>query len=42
MLGRVCGGQINPISTGTHFYLKICVRLDNFIDIRKGLWRSED
>ncbi|MPC64225.1 hypothetical protein E2C01_058336 [Portunus trituberculatus] len=25
-----------------HFYLEIWVRLDHFIDIRKGLWRSED
>ncbi|MPC76003.1 hypothetical protein E2C01_070404 [Portunus trituberculatus] len=33
---------INPFSTESHFYLEICVRLDHFIDIRKGLWRSED
>ncbi|MPC76149.1 hypothetical protein E2C01_070554 [Portunus trituberculatus] len=25
-----------------HFYLEICVPLDHFIDISKGLWRSED
>ncbi|MPC11558.1 hypothetical protein E2C01_004225 [Portunus trituberculatus] len=31
-----------PFSTGTHFYLEICVRLDHFTDIRKGLWRPED
>ncbi|MPC10138.1 hypothetical protein E2C01_002767 [Portunus trituberculatus] len=30
----------NPFSTGTHFYLEICVRLDHFIDIRKGLRSS--
>ncbi|MPC29868.1 hypothetical protein E2C01_023120 [Portunus trituberculatus] len=29
-------------ATKTHFYLEICVRLDHFIDNRKGLWRSED
>ncbi|MPC98569.1 hypothetical protein E2C01_093943 [Portunus trituberculatus] len=29
-------------NTGSHFYLEICVRLDHFIDIREGLWRSED
>ncbi|MPC86258.1 hypothetical protein E2C01_081081 [Portunus trituberculatus] len=29
-------------NTGKHFYLEICVRLDHFIDISKGLWRSED
>ncbi|MPC81876.1 hypothetical protein E2C01_076514 [Portunus trituberculatus] len=22
-----------------HFYLQICVRLDHFSDITKGLWR---
>ncbi|MPD05854.1 hypothetical protein E2C01_101623 [Portunus trituberculatus] len=33
---------VNPFSTGTHFYLEICVRLGHFIDIRNGLWRSED
>ncbi|MPC10841.1 hypothetical protein E2C01_003485 [Portunus trituberculatus] len=33
---------LNPFDTGTHFYLEICVQLDHFIDIRKGLWRSED
>ncbi|MPC88744.1 hypothetical protein E2C01_083663 [Portunus trituberculatus] len=33
---------MKPFSTGTHFYLGICVRLDHFIDIRKSLWRSED
>ncbi|MPC15370.1 hypothetical protein E2C01_008156 [Portunus trituberculatus] len=33
---------INPFNTATHFYHEICVRLDHFIDIRKGLWRSED
>ncbi|MPC64880.1 hypothetical protein E2C01_059002 [Portunus trituberculatus] len=33
---------INPFNTGTHFYLEICVRLEHFNDIRKGLWRSED
>ncbi|MPC55397.1 hypothetical protein E2C01_049332 [Portunus trituberculatus] len=26
--------NFNLFSTGTHFYLEICVRLDNFIDIR--------
>ncbi|MPC27235.1 hypothetical protein E2C01_020401 [Portunus trituberculatus] len=25
--------HINPFSTGTHFYLEICVPLDHFIDI---------
>ncbi|MPC92383.1 hypothetical protein E2C01_087471 [Portunus trituberculatus] len=34
-------GSFNPFSTGTHFYLEICVRLDHFIDIRKSLRRSE-
>ncbi|MPC64216.1 hypothetical protein E2C01_058327 [Portunus trituberculatus] len=34
--------NINPFSTETHFCLEICVPLDYFIDIRKGLWRSED
>ncbi|MPC75536.1 hypothetical protein E2C01_069926 [Portunus trituberculatus] len=33
---------VNPFSTARHFYLEICVQLDHFIDIRKGLWRSED
>ncbi|MPC58751.1 hypothetical protein E2C01_052760 [Portunus trituberculatus] len=28
-----------PFSTGTGFYLEICVRLDHFIDTRKDLWR---
>ncbi|MPC36207.1 hypothetical protein E2C01_029656 [Portunus trituberculatus] len=28
----------NPFNIGTHFHLEICVRLDHFIDIRKGLW----
>ncbi|MPC92715.1 hypothetical protein E2C01_087821 [Portunus trituberculatus] len=32
----------NPFSTWTHFYPEICVQLDHFIDIRKGLWRSQD
>ncbi|MPC39501.1 hypothetical protein E2C01_033039 [Portunus trituberculatus] len=32
----------SPFSSGTHFYLEICVRLDHFVDIKKGLWRSED
>ncbi|MPC37638.1 hypothetical protein E2C01_031126 [Portunus trituberculatus] len=32
---------VNPFNTRTHFYLEICVRLDHFIDIWKGLWRSE-
>ncbi|MPC30541.1 hypothetical protein E2C01_023808 [Portunus trituberculatus] len=35
-------GVFNPFSTGTHFYLEICVRLDHFIDIKKGILRSED
>ncbi|MPC13405.1 hypothetical protein E2C01_006138 [Portunus trituberculatus] len=29
-------------SIGVHFYLEICVQLEYFIDIRKGLWRSKD
>ncbi|MPD06939.1 hypothetical protein E2C01_102776 [Portunus trituberculatus] len=33
---------LTPFSTGTHFYLEICVPLDNFVDISKGLWKSED
>ncbi|MPC68590.1 hypothetical protein E2C01_062792 [Portunus trituberculatus] len=37
-----CLHYFNPFSTGTHCYLEICVPLDHFIDIRKGLWRSED
>ncbi|MPC83142.1 hypothetical protein E2C01_077837 [Portunus trituberculatus] len=24
------------------FYFEICIPLDHFIDIGKGLWRSED
>ncbi|MPD00102.1 hypothetical protein E2C01_095552 [Portunus trituberculatus] len=36
--------QISLLSkgTGTQFYLEICVRLDLFTDITKGLLRSED
>ncbi|MPC46678.1 hypothetical protein E2C01_040403 [Portunus trituberculatus] len=34
--------DVNPFHTGAHFYLEIGVRLDHFIDIRKGPWRSED
>ncbi|MPC59015.1 hypothetical protein E2C01_053030 [Portunus trituberculatus] len=34
--------SINLFNTGMHFHLEFCVRLDHFIDIRKGLWRSED
>ncbi|MPD02420.1 hypothetical protein E2C01_097999 [Portunus trituberculatus] len=34
--------KMNFFSSETHFYLEICVRLDHFIDIRKGLWRSKD
>ncbi|MPC53242.1 hypothetical protein E2C01_047131 [Portunus trituberculatus] len=34
--------RLNPFSTGTHFNLDISVRLDYFIDIKKGLQRSED
>ncbi|MPD03712.1 hypothetical protein E2C01_099361 [Portunus trituberculatus] len=37
-----CSDHFNPFNTGTQFYLEICVRLDNFIDIRKGLWRAEE
>ena len=41
-----CGGDLllllNPFSTGTHFYHEFWVRLDDFIDIRKGLWKSEE
>ncbi|MPC92583.1 hypothetical protein E2C01_087680 [Portunus trituberculatus] len=33
---------LTPFITGTHFYRDICVRLDHFVDTRKGLWRSED
>ena len=33
---------IMHFSTGTHFYFEFCVSLDNFNDLRKGLWRSED
>ncbi|MPC34764.1 hypothetical protein E2C01_028165 [Portunus trituberculatus] len=33
------GAWFNPFNTGTHFYLEICVQLDHFIDIRKGLCR---
>ena len=29
-------------STETHFYLEFCVLLDDFIDIKKGLWGSEN
>ncbi|MPC18694.1 hypothetical protein E2C01_011585 [Portunus trituberculatus] len=35
-------GASNPFSTGRHSYHKFCVRLVDFIDIRKGLWRSGD
>ncbi|MPC68068.1 hypothetical protein E2C01_062258 [Portunus trituberculatus] len=34
--------QLRFATLGHIFYLEICVRLDHFIDIRKGLWRSED
>ncbi|MPC61803.1 hypothetical protein E2C01_055880 [Portunus trituberculatus] len=34
--------HINSFNTRTHFYLKICALLHHFIDIRKGLWRSEN
>ena len=36
------GAALNPFNTGTHFYLEFWVQLDEFIDIRKTLWRSED
>ncbi|MPC79831.1 hypothetical protein E2C01_074379 [Portunus trituberculatus] len=39
---RIKALSFNPFDTGTHFYLEICVRLDHFIDIRKGLLRLED
>ncbi|MPC72756.1 hypothetical protein E2C01_067069 [Portunus trituberculatus] len=32
---------VNPFNIGTHFYFQIYVRLDHFIDIRKGLWSNE-
>ncbi|MPD05695.1 hypothetical protein E2C01_101453 [Portunus trituberculatus] len=32
---------LTPSILGSHFYLEICARLDNFVNIRKGLWRSE-
>ncbi|MPC91185.1 hypothetical protein E2C01_086204 [Portunus trituberculatus] len=31
-----------PSVLGRIFNLEICVPLDHFIDIRKGVWRSED
>ncbi|MPC26559.1 hypothetical protein E2C01_019700 [Portunus trituberculatus] len=34
--------NLNLFTTGTHFYLEICVRLNYFIDFRKCLWRLED
>ena len=33
--------NLNFFSTETLFYLAFLVRLDDFIDIRKGLWRKE-
>ncbi|MPD06272.1 hypothetical protein E2C01_102076 [Portunus trituberculatus] len=30
-----------PFNTGAHFDLEICVRLDHFIAIIKGLWTSK-
>ncbi|MPC86135.1 hypothetical protein E2C01_080951 [Portunus trituberculatus] len=39
---RFCIQAFNSFNTGTHFNPEISVRLDHFIDIRKGLWRSED
>ena len=39
-LGPYCG-SINPFCTGAHFYHEFCVWLD-LIDIRNGLWMSED
>ncbi|MPC77134.1 hypothetical protein E2C01_071579 [Portunus trituberculatus] len=33
---------LTPSALGTHFYLQFYARLDVFIDIRKGLWRSGD
>ncbi|MPC25371.1 hypothetical protein E2C01_018480 [Portunus trituberculatus] len=33
----------NPLhDSDTLFYFEICVGLDHFVDIRKGLWTSED
>ncbi|MPC11601.1 hypothetical protein E2C01_004270 [Portunus trituberculatus] len=32
--------DLNPFSTETHCYLEICVQLDHFINIRKGLCRN--
>ncbi|MPC71706.1 hypothetical protein E2C01_065992 [Portunus trituberculatus] len=34
--------MLNLFNPETHFNFKICLRIDHFIDIRKGLWRSED
>ena len=34
--------KLNPFSTGIHLYHEFWVWLDYFIDIRMGLWRSED
>ncbi|MPC42228.1 hypothetical protein E2C01_035845 [Portunus trituberculatus] len=34
--------NINHFNTGIHFYLKIWVQVEYFIDIRKDLWRSDD
>ena len=33
---------LNPFSTGTHFYCKFWMRLDIFIDIKKGHWSLEN
>ncbi|MPC21701.1 hypothetical protein E2C01_014694 [Portunus trituberculatus] len=34
--------MLTPSLLGHVFHLEICVRLEHFIDIRKGPWRSED
>ena len=34
--------MFNLFSTRKHFYLEFWVRLDDFIDTSKGLWKSED
>ena len=35
-------GSFNPFSTGTHLYHRLWLWLDDFIEIRKDVWRSED
>ncbi|MPC76291.1 hypothetical protein E2C01_070700 [Portunus trituberculatus] len=42
VLGHLTSMTLNSFNTGIHFYIGIWVQLDHCLDIRKGLWRSED